>query len=325
MLFFKIAIVLLLCLLMAISYILYLTEGKRKNLLAKYDRLKQDKIVADEKELAKLIIKKKNLEEELKSLKEKQDNLTLMYKQYQDNYNQLLQNQDKQLKETFALKEAAAANKLEEENKNKIEEYNKEFDKLKSEQLLELSRINIAIEDAKIALSEFSDKQKAINDAILREKEKQENTEFFSINVPEQDKSDITLLLNFEKNFYNKEAIRKLIYDCFLKTPLLEMEKRVLGGTPSGIYKITYLPTGESYIGKSTNVYKRFQEHIKSSLNIGTIAHTTFHNKLYELGWWNFSFELLEKVEKERLGEREKFYISLYETDKCGFNMKAGG
>jgi len=40
----------------------------------------------------------------------------------------------------------------------------------------------------------------------------------------------------------------------------------------SGIYKITHVETKKSYIGRSTNVYKRLQEHVKSSCGISTIA-----------------------------------------------------
>ena len=104
------------------------------------------------------------------------------------------------------------------------------------------------------------------------------------------------------------------------------MEKRVLGGEKfSGIYKITYLKTGEAYIGKSTDILGRWVEHVKSSLNIGSIAHSSFHTRLAKDGLWNYSFEVLEKVPKERLSEREKYYIELYQTDKIGLNMKAGG
>jgi group I intron endonuclease len=96
-----------------------------------------------------------------------------------------------------------------------------------------------------------------------------------------------------------------------------EMIKRVTGGRDiSGIYKITYLKTGEAYIGKTTNIKKRWGEHCKSSLDIGTIAHSSFHTRLKRDGLWNYTFEILEEVPKDKLTEREKFYISLYGTDK---------
>jgi hypothetical protein len=40
-------------------------------------------------------------------------------------------------------------------------------------------------------------------------------------------------------------------------------------------------------------------------------------------GLWNYTFEILEEVPKDKLTEREKFYIELYGTDKQ-LNMKKG-
>ena len=104
------------------------------------------------------------------------------------------------------------------------------------------------------------------------------------------------------------------------------MIKRVLNGeSPSGIYKITYIPTGESYIGKSTNVNKRWQEHLKSAYNLSSIAHSSLHTKMARDGVWNFTFELIEKVEKDKLNEREKYWINFYDTKKYGLNEREGG
>ena len=46
---------------------------------------------------------------------------------------------------------------------------------------------------------------------------------------------------------------------------------------------------------------------------------------MQKYGVWSFAFELIEQCPKEQLNEREKFYISLYQTDKFGYNMTQGG
>lgn len=61
-----------------------------------------------------------------------------------------------------------------------------------------------------------------------------------------------------------------------------------------------------------------------SSLNIGSIAHTTFHNFLSEKGLQNFTFEILEEVAPDKLSEREKYWIAFYETNKQ-LNSNIGG
>ena len=47
------------------------------------------------------------------------------------------------------------------------------------------------------------------------------------------------------------------------------MEKRVLGDKkPSGIYIITYVPTGEIYIGRSTDIATRWINHVKTACGL---------------------------------------------------------
>ena len=103
------------------------------------------------------------------------------------------------------------------------------------------------------------------------------------------------------------------------------MVKRVLeGGAPSGIYKITRLKTGEIYIGKSTDVKTRWIQHTKTAFGCGTIAHSILHTTMARDGIDQFTFELLEEVPKDKLTEREKYYISFYDSKKYGLNEREG-
>ena len=174
-------------------------------------------------------------------------------------------------------------------------------------------------------LDEYQKKREAINEAILRERELEEKEDFYRILITENDIKDIEVLRSIEPRLTNREVLNKLIYEVFIKRPLMEMEKRVLKGQKiGGIYKITYIKTGEAYIGRSVDIANRWKEHVLSSLNIGTIAHSTFHNTLAEKGVQNFTWEVLEEVEKEKQSSREKYWIEFYHTDKQ-YNSKAGG
>ena len=44
-----------------------------------------------------------------------------------------------------------------------------------------------------------------------------------------------------------------------------------------------------------------------------------------QYGIQNFTFEVVEKVSKDQLSEREKFYIEFYQTKEYGMNEKKGG
>ena len=41
-------------------------------------------------------------------------------------------------------------------------------------------------------------------------------------------------------------------------------------------------------------------------------------------GIWNYTFDIVEEVDKDKLSEREKFYIDFYDTVNYGLNQKRG-
>jgi group I intron endonuclease len=131
--------------------------------------------------------------------------------------------------------------------------------------------------------------------------------------------------LSIREKLISRENLDKLIYDVYISKPVMEMVKRVLaGGAPSGIYKITRLKTGEIYIGKSTDVKKRWTEHCKTAFGVGSIAHSILHTTMKKDGIENFTFELLEEVPKDKLTEREKYWITFYDSKNYGLNERNG-
>jgi len=153
----------------------------------------------------------------------------------------------------------------------------------------------------------------------------QEQADFYRICLTDTDVEDIKFLKSIEPKITKKEVLWKMEYETYIKKPLAEMLKRVLNNSsPSGIYSITYIPTGEMYIGRSTDVKKRWTEHVKSAYNLGTIAHSTLHTKMAREGIENFSFYLIEECDKSKLSEREKYYIDFFGT-KNFLNEKDGG
>lgn len=88
-----------------------------------------------------------------------------------------------------------------------------------------------------------------------------------------------------------------------------------------GIYKFTNKITGESYIGQSVNLRKRYNDH-KNIKEDGTY----FHQMIKHYGFNNFNYEILEECKSDNLNEREKYYISKYKTVyPNGYNLTYGG
>ena len=158
----------------------------------------------------------------------------------------------------------------------------------------------------------------------LRAEESIEETHM--LQIPQNIRDDISYLIEtVVPRLNNKELINKLIWSEYIQNTTKNMLEAILPNKEcSGIYKITNVETKKSYIGRSTNVYKRLQDHIKSSCGIATIADQKVHHAMRDEGLWNFQFELLEECDKSKLGEREKYYIEFFQTQKYGYNAISG-
>lgn len=201
-----------------------------------------------------------------------------------------------------------------------------DFKKEEFEFKKQLDNLNKQIAEAKIVLDDYYKKQSVINEEILRRRVLEENTQFYSVAFSPSAIRDIHILESIRDELSNPEMLNKMIYDTYISKPAQEMIKRVLkGSAPSGIYKITRLKTGEMYVGKSSNVKDRWIQHIKTAYGVGTIAHSILHTTMEKDGIENFTFELIEEVPKDKLGEREKYWIAFYQTKEYGLNERAGG
>lgn len=89
----------------------------------------------------------------------------------------------------------------------------------------------------------------------------------------------------------------------------------------TGIYKITNLINNKIYIGQSIHIEKRWKEHKYYSSQEKTAIQAAF--KKYGLS--NFSFEVIEECSKEKLDEREIYWIKFYNSYYNGYNMTKGG
>ena len=168
-------------------------------------------------------------------------------------------------------------------------------------------------------------KRDAINKEILRQRKIAEEQDFYKIRFTEADKKDIEILRPIAPRLQHPEVINKIIWTSYYQKPLAELRKRLLpNGDVSGIYKITRIKTNEIYIGQSTSIDRRFQDHVKTALGVGTMANSQFHRVMSEDGPENFYFEILEEVEKDKLRERESYYISWFKSDKFGLNTLSG-
>ena len=230
---------------------------------------------------------------------------------------------DEKIKDYEQLRLTQINHSLELEEKRKQELLQRQLDDFIASAAETKKSVNDEIEELKLLLEDYKSKRDLINQAIVHEKEIHEQQDFYRIVLNESDKEDIQLLNTIEMRLHSREALYKLIYDVFYKKPLNDMINRVLQGKEfCGIYRITNLKTNEAYIGKSTNIKTRWQNHCKTAIGLDGMARTKIHSAMKEYGIDNFSFEVLEKCTKENYGEREKYWINFYETNVYGYNIQ---
>lgn len=280
----------------------------------------------------------KRLQEEIDSLNQKKDlandDLSKILKQIKEKYefnDNLKKIREEELDRLFEEKKIEKEKTLTEQMARREEELHRGLrEKLElwtDQTEEEKGKLQKQIEEVLNELNEYKQKRDTINEAIRLEEEIKKGIDTHRIILSDADKQDIELLLDIETKVNNKQTIRKLIWTEYLQKPFNQMLNNMFGANvpKNVIYCIENIETHKKYIGKtSTEVSKRWTEHIKTSLNIGTIKSQTIHINLFK-NWDRYCFSIICKTNKESLSEREKYYISFYETDKYGYNMKGGG
>lgn len=98
-----------------------------------------------------------------------------------------------------------------------------------------------------------------------------------------------------------------------------------LGDEMYEIYLITNLQNGKQYVGATRrSAFIRFKEHFVESKNVN--SKSPLHHDMRKYGLPNFSLTILESgMDDSKICEREKYYISKYDTFKSGYNCTVGG
>ena len=151
--------------------------------------------------------------------------------------------------------------------------------------------------------------------AAKREEEKRQKSNFYRLVLPESDLGEIAQLRAVEPYLRDKEALNKVIWKVYYEKPCTDLIGRVIGNSiKTGIYKITNIENEMCYVGQAVDVASRWKQHIKRGLG----AETPTRNKLYpamsQAGVENFTFELIEECEKDKLDAREDFWQDYFQA-----------
>ena len=168
--------------------------------------------------------------------------------------------------------------------------------------------------------------QSTVNAAVAaakRDEEKRQEKNFYRLVIPESDLHEITQLRAVEPFLRDREALNKVIWKVYYEKPYTDMIGRVIGtGVKTGIYKITNIENQMCYVGQAANIADRWRQHIKRGLG----AEAPTRNKLYpammEYGVENFTFELLEECDRDKLDIQEDYWQNFFHAKDFGYSIK---
>lgn len=92
-----------------------------------------------------------------------------------------------------------------------------------------------------------------------------------------------------------------------------------------GIYKITNKVNGKSYIGQSCAIGRRWKSHRNTAFNYSAKNYENYlYRSIRKYGLDNFDFEVIEECLLTELDEKERYWISHFDTFNNGYNLTDG-
>lgn len=308
----------------------------------------QPKVKITQEEDKKILEKNKAVQFELQAMEQRTDYLKEQYEQKLQEYKQLKQDVDKEYKASeesakkyyqqmldfykqkfhtdieeihaiFMDTKHSLEDSYEELAKDLVQDY---LDK-EQENVQKIKKLNEKIQFEESQLEDLRHKVEAAVAYDKRNEENKNKTDFYKLNLTQDDLDEIYELRKIISHFRNPEPVNKVIWKTYYEKPYTDLVGRVIGsGIHCGIYKITNLQNNMCYVGQSTNIAERWKQHIKRGLG----ADTPTRNKLYPImqtvGVENFSFEIIEECTKSQLNDREDYWQDFFKAKEFGYSIK---
>ena len=245
-------------------------------------------------------------------------------------YNELLLKEKEKLaeyKNSIQEQLDLSAEKMSNEYNEAISKYQTEYEETLREcvaeyqQQIESKSAELKIIEAR--LEDVRRKAAAAVDAYKREQEKKEQRNFYCINLSEEDVEEIHKLREVAKFLRDSEPLNKVIWKVYYENAFTDLCGRVVGKEQrSVIYKITNIQNNMCYIGQAKDVASRWLQHCKRGVGADTPTKNKLYPAMLEHGVENFTFEIVEDCELDKLNEREKYWQEFFKAKEFGYSIK---
>ena len=255
-----------------------------------------------------LISQKENLEKDIKTYYDLIDAEKVKFEKYKDSLQEQLDLSAEKMSQNYSKAEEEYRAEYEETLKDYIQNFQNEII-IKTE---ELKNVNSLLEDLRR-------KTTAAVEAYKREQEKKEKQDFYRIKLSEADAIEIEKLREVAKILRDSEPLNKVIWRVYYENPFSDLCGRVVGKKMrTGIYKITNIKNNMCYVGQAKDIASRWNQHCKRGVGADTPTKNKIYPAMLEYGIENFTFEIIEDCELEKLGEREKFWQDYFKAKEYG-------
>lgn len=232
----------------------------------------------------------------------------------------------------------AAMLKLRDEYLSTEEQYKKDYNTIMSD------LVNTYVEKDKALNEEYSEKLKRLQEqtnsltenleklkntvdagteALKRLKEEADKKDYYRLIISEDDLEEINLLREIEPKLKDPMPLNKVIWKVYYEKPYTDLIGRVVGPIiKTGIYKITNMENGMSYVGQAKNISQRWSQHIKRGLGAEAPTKNKLYPALRTFGVENFTWEIIEECPPDQLNEREDYWQEFFHCKDFGYSIK---
>ena len=302
------------------AIVLYVVLKPKLQAVQKFD---EDTAIKNEHLRAELL----ELSKEHSSLTAKKEeilsNIATLQKQAEESSNalyekgyELANEKMSQAAETMSHKYREMEESFKRDYLNTLEECASSFQQQITDKQAELAEVNSQLADLTAKLTSAVEAAKRAEELRIKQ-------DFYRLQLSQVDIDEIARLREVTPYLRDSEPLNKVIWKVYYEKPYTDLIGRVVGtGVHTGIYKITNIENQMCYIGQAANIAERWKQHIKRGIG----AETPTRNKLYpamlELGVENFTFEIVEEVERSKLNDREDYWQEYFHAKDFGYSIK---